>query len=310
MWRYVRKRLILLIPVLLGAILIIFFILSLCPGDPGSIIMGAGADQEAIDEINEKLGFYDPFFVRYFRYIFNLIQGDLGNSYQTNSPVLAELLKRAPVSLRTTFLALSTAVFMGIPLGVLTAVKQNSVLGDTIPTAVCMIFAAMPIFWLGMLLMYVFALKLGWLPSFGVDTWKGLILPTFSLGLPHAARQMRYTRSSMLEAIREDYVRTARAKGCEERTVIWKHALKNALLPVVTVVGNSFGAMFGGTVIIERLFSIPGIGTFMVDGINNRDVPVVTGCVITIALVYSLVTMFVDILYAYIDPRTKARFIK
>ena len=310
MWRYVRKRLILLIPVLLGAILIIFFILSLCPGDPGSIILGAGADEAAIIEINERLGYYDPFFVRYFRYIGNLITGNLGNSYQTNSPVLGELLKRAPVSLRTCFLSLGTAAFIGVPLGVLTAVKQNSIVGDTIPTAVAMIFAAMPLFWLGMLLMYVFALKLGWLPSFGVSDWKGLILPTISIGLPNAARQMRFTRSSMLESIREDYVRTARAKGCEERTVIWKHALKNALLPVITVLGNSFGAMFGGTVIIEKLFSIPGIGTYMVDGITNRDVPVVTGCVVAIALVYSLVTMLVDVLYAYIDPRTKARFIK
>jgi len=310
MWRYVRKRLILLIPVLLGAILIIYFIMSLCPGDPGSIILGAGADEEAIEEINRKVGYYDPFFVKYFRYIGNLLKGDLGNSYMTNSPVLDELLARSPVSLRTTFLALSTAVFIGLPLGVLTAVKQNSILCDTIPTAVCMVFAAMPIFWLGMLLMYVFALELGWLPAFGVKNWQGLILPTFALGLPHAARQMRFTRSSMLEAIREDYVRTARAKGCEERSVIWKHALKNALLPVITVVGNSFGAMFGGTVIIEKLFAIPGIGSYMVNGITDRDVPIVTGCVITIALVYSLVTMVVDCLYAFIDPRTKARFIK
>ena len=309
MWRYVRKRLLLLIPVILGAILIIFFILSLCKGDPGSIILGAGADPEAVEEINQKLGYYDPFFVRYFRYIFNLCKGDLGNSYQTNVPVIQSLLERAPVSLRTTFMALACAALIGVPLGVLTAVKQYSLL-DTIPTALAMLFAAMPVFWLGMMLMYVFALKLGWLPSFGVSTFKGLILPTLSLGLPHAARQMRFTRSSMLEAIREDYVRTARAKGATEKSVIWHHTLKNALLPVITVIGNSFGAMFGGTVIIEKLFSIPGIGTFMVDGINNRDVPVVTGCVITIALVYSLVTMLVDILYAYIDPRTKAKFIK
>ena len=309
MWRYVRKRLLLLIPVILGAILIIFFILSLCKGDPGSIILGAGADPEAVEEINQKLGYYDPFFVRYFRYILNLCKGDLGNSYQTNVPVIQSLLERAPVSLRTTFMALACAALIGVPLGVLTAVKQYSLL-DTIPTALAMLFAAMPVFWLGMMLMYVFALKLGWLPSFGVSTFKGLILPTLSLGLPHAARQMRFTRSSMLEAIREDYVRTARAKGATEKSVIWHHTLKNALLPVITVIGNSFGAMFGGTVIIEKLFSIPGIGTFMVDGINNRDVPVVTGCVITIALVYSLVTMLVDILYAYIDPRTKAKFIK
>jgi len=309
MWRYFVKRMLLLIPVVLGAILLIFFIMSLCKGDPGSIIMGAGGDYETIERINQELGFYDPFFVRYFRYVFNMLQGDLGNSYQTNVPVLQSLMERAPVSLRTTFMALATAAFIGVPLGVLTAVKQYS-LFDTIPTAIAMIFAAMPVFWLGMLLMYVFALKLGWLPSFGVDTFKGLILPTLSLGLPHAARQMRFTRSSMLEAIREDYIRTARAKGCKERTVIWHHALKNALLPVITVIGNSFGAMFGGTVIIERLFSIPGIGSFMIDGISNRDVPVVTGSVITIALVYSIVTMVVDLLYAYIDPRTKARFIK
>lgn len=309
MLRYVRKRLILLIPVVLGAILIIFFILSLCKGDPGSIILGAGADPDAVEAINEQLGFNDPFFVRYIRYIFNLFKGDLGRSYRTNVPVIQSLLARAPISLRTTFMALACAALVGVPLGVLTAVKQYSAL-DTIPTAVAMIFAAMPVFWLGMLLMYVFALKLGWLPSFGVDTFKGLILPTLSIGLPHAARQMRFTRSSMLEAIREDYVRTARAKGASERSVIWHHTLKNALLPVITVIGNSFGAMFGGTVIIERLFSIPGIGSFMVDGINSRDVPVVTGCVILIALVYSLVTMVVDILYAYIDPRTKAKFIK
>lgn len=309
MWRYVRKRLLLLIPVILGAILIIFFIMSLCKGDPGSIILGAGADPDAVEEINQRLGYYDPFFVRYFKYIFNLLKGDFGNSYRTNVPVIQSLVERTPISLRTTFMALACAALVGVPLGVLTAVKQYSLL-DTIPTALAMLFAAMPVFWLGMMLMYVFALKLGWLPSFGVSTFKGLILPMLSLGLPHAARQMRFTRSSMLEAIREDYVRTARAKGATEKSVIWHHTLKNALLPVITVIGNSFGAMFGGTVIIERLFSIPGIGSFMVDGINNRDVPVVTGCVITIALVYSLVTMVVDILYAYIDPRTKAKFIK
>ena len=309
MWRYVRKRLLLLIPVLLGAILIITFILSLCKGDPASIILGAGASQEDIDALNNELGFNDPFFKRYFDYVIGLVQGDMGKSYQTRVPVLKSLMERAPVSLRTSFLALGCAALIGVPLGVLTAVKQYS-MWDTIPTAVAMIFAAMPIFWLGMMLMYVFALKLQWLPSFGTDTALGLIMPTLSIGLPNAARQMRFTRSSMLESIREDYVRTARAKGCAEKAVIWKHALKNALLPVVTVMGNSFGAMFGGTVIIERLFSVQGIGTFMVDGINNRDVPVVTGCVVTIAVVYSLVTMLVDVLYAYIDPRTKARFVK
>jgi peptide/nickel transport system permease protein len=209
-------------------------------------------------------------------------------------------------------IALIATVFefmIAIPLGITAATHQYS-LRDYIVTILVMIGISLPSFFFGNMLKDLFALKLGWLPSFGVSDWKGLILPTISIGLPNAARQMRFTRSSMLESIREDYVRTARAKGCEERTVIWKHALKNALLPVITVLGNSFGAMFGGTVIIEKLFSIPGIGTYMVDGITNRDVPVVTGCVVAIALVYSLVTMLVDVLYAYIDPRTKARFIK
>ncbi len=309
MWRYVVKRLLLLIPVILGAILIIFFILSLCKGTPAEVVLGAGFTEEEYEAYNNEIGFNDPFFTRYFRYIGGLITGDMGTSYAYKTRVTAELSKRIPVSLRTTFMALGCAALIGVPLGVLTAVKQYSML-DTIPTAIAMIFAAMPIFWLGMLLMYVFALKLRILPAFGSDHFNGLILPTLSLGLPHAARQMRFTRSSMLEAIREDYIRTARAKGCKERSVIWHHAVKNALLPVITVIGNSFGAMFGGTVIIEKLFVINGIGTLMVTGISNRDVPVVTGCVVVIALVYSIVTMVVDILYAYIDPRTKARFVK
>ena len=309
MWRYVVKRLLLLSPVILGAILIIFFVMSLCKGTPAEIILGAGFQQEEYDAYNEALGFNKPFFVRYGEYVLNLLKGDMGNSYAYKTAVTSELAKRIPISLRTTFMALAVAALVGIPLGVLTAVKQYSIF-DTVPTAVAMIFAAMPVFWLGMLLMYVFALKLGWLRPIGSNNLKDLILPTLSLGLPHAARQMRFTRSSMLEAIREDYVRTARAKGCKESSVIWHHTVKNALLPVITVIGNSFGAMFGGTVIIEKLFVINGIGSLMVTGIGNRDVPLVSGCVIVIATVYSLVTMVVDVLYAFIDPRTKARFVK
>ena len=309
MWRYVVKRLLLLIPVILGAILIISFVLSLSKGSPAEIILGPGFQQEEYDEYNKELGFSDPFFVRYFRYVGNLVKGDFGTSYYNKTTVWSELKARIPISLRTTFMALALAALIGVPLGVLTAVKQYSIF-DTIPTAMAMIFAATPVFWLGMLLMFFFAVKLGWFSVLPMGKFSDLILPTLSRGLPHAARQMRFTRSSMLEAIREDYIRTARAKGCKERTVIWRHAVKNALLPVITVIGNSFGAMFGGTVIIEKLFVINGIGSLMVKGIGNRDVPIVTGCVVIIALVYSLVTMVVDILYAYIDPRTKARFIK
>lgn len=310
MHRYVIRRLVLLIPVMLGAILIIFFIMSLAKGDPGSIIFGNAGTEETIHALNESLGYYDPFFVRYFRYVKGLfLEFDMGNSWRTGLPVADEIAKRAPVTLRLAFLGVFTAALIGIPLGILTATKQYTLL-DEIPTAIAMIFAATPMFWLGMLLVLIFALQLGWLPSFGSSSWKNYVLPMVSIGLCYGARQMRYTRSSMLESIREDYIRTARAKGAEERTVIWKHALKNALLPVVTVIGNEFGGLCGGAAVIENLFSLPGIGSLIVTGINNRDVPVVTGCVVTVALLYSCVTLVVDLTYAFIDPRTRAKFTK
>lgn len=310
MHRYVIKRLVLLIPVMLGGILIIFFVMSLAKGDPGSIILGNAGTEETIYKLNLSLGYYDPFFVRYFRYIKELfLNFDLGTSWKTGLPVMAEIAKRAPVTLTLAFFGVFCAAFIGIPLGILTATKQYTLLDD-IPTAIAMIFAATPIFWLGMLLVLIFSLNLGWLPTFGSTSWKNFVLPMITIGLVYGARQMRYTRSSMLEAIREDYVRTARAKGAKEGTVVWKHALRNALLPVVTVIGNEFGGLCGGTAVIESLFALPGIGSYIVTGINNRDVPVVTGCVVTVALLYSCVTLIVDLTYAFIDPRTKAKFSK
>lgn len=310
MHRYVVKRIILLIPVILGATLIIFFIMSLAKGDPGSVILGQAGTEETITKLNESLGYYDPFFIRYFRYIKSLfVDFDFGYSWKTGLPVVNEITKRLPVTLTLASVGVFTASFIGIPLGILTATKQFTLLDD-IPTAIAMIFAATPIFWLGMLLVLIFSLWLGWLPTFGSTSWKNFILPMVSIGLCYGARQMRYTRSSMLESIREDYVRTARAKGAQERTVIWKHALRNALLPVVTVMGNEFGALCGGSAVIENLFAIPGIGSYIVQGINFRDVPVVTGCVVVVAILYSCVTLVVDLTYAFIDPRTKAKFTK
>jgi peptide/nickel transport system permease protein len=308
MYRYILKRLLQLIPVLLVVTFIIFFIMSLAPGDPASIILGPTATQASIAQMNEELGFNDPFFVRFFRYLYNAVfRLDFGVSYKTKTPVFDEILTRVPISLRVAFNGIFLAAFIGIPLGVLSAVKQYSLL-DTIPTIISMFFAAMPLFWLGMLLLFIFSLKLGWLPSYGVGSWKNYILPMLAIGLPYAARQLRFTRSSMLETIREDYVRTARAKGAPERMVIWKHALKNALLPVITVLGNNFGSLFGGAVVTEALFSIPGIGTLLLTGINTRDLPIVTASVLTVAVIFSLVMLGVDLLYAYIDPRIKAKF--
>ncbi len=310
MYRYVLRRILQLLPVLFIVTFIIFFIMYLAPGDPASIILGPTATPEAIKQMNKDLGFYDPFFTRFFRYIYNAVfKLDFGMSYKTKEAVFKEISSRIPISLSIAFNGILLSALIGIPLGILSAVKQYS-LWDTVPTIISMIFAAMPLFWLGMLLLYIFSLKLGWLPSFGVGSWRHYILPMLAIGLPYAARQLRFTRSSMLETIREDYVRTARAKGAPERTVIWKHALNNALLPVITILGTNFGNLFGGAVVTEALFSIPGIGTLLVTGINTRDLPIVMASVITIAVIYSLIMLAVDLTYAYIDPRIKAKFSK
>ena len=310
MWKYILKRILLMIPVLLGVTIFIFFVMELSPGDPASTILGSGATQEAIDKLNHELGYDRGMFERLGSYLLDVFTRlDFGNSYRTRQPVIDAILPCIPVSLRTALFAITFAALVGIPVGVLSAVKQYSLL-DTIPTVFSLFLSALPGFWLGMMLLYCFSLKLGWLPSYGVDSWKCFILPTISLGLPYAAQEMRFTRSSMLDTIRADYVRTARAKGAAERRVIWKHALKNALLPVITVTGNNFAAMVGGAVVTENLYTIPGLGSLLVTSIKIKDVPTVMGCTLILAAVCSIVLLLVDLLYAYVDPRIKAKYSK
>lgn len=310
MWKYVIKRLLLIIPILLGVTILIFFVMELSPGDPASTILGAGATQEAIDMLNKELGYDRPMLTRLGSYIANVfLRGNFGNSYRSRLPVFDSIVVSIPVSLRVAFFAITFAAVVGIPIGVLSAVKQYSLL-DTIPTVTSLFLSALPGFWLGMMLLYLFALKLGILPSYGVETWKGFILPTISLGLPYAAQEMRFTRSSMLETIRSDYVRTARAKGAAERRVIWRHALKNALLPVITVTGTIFAAMLGGAVVTESLYSIPGLGSLLVTSIKIKDTPTVMGCTFVLAAMCSLVLLVVDLLYAVVDPRIRAKYSK
>lgn len=310
MWKYILKRILLMIPVLLGVTIFIFFVMELSPGDPASTILGSGATQEAIDKLNHELGYDRGMFERLGSYLLNVFTRlDFGESYRTRQPVINAILPCIPVSLRTALFAITFAALVGIPVGVLSAVKQYSLL-DTIPTVFSLFLSALPGFWLGMMLLYYFSLKLGWLPSYGIDSWKCFILPTISLGLPYAAQEMRFTRSSMLDTIRADYVRTARAKGAAERRVIWKHALKNALLPVITVTGNNFAAMVGGAVVTENLYTIPGLGSLLVTSIKIKDVPTVMGCTLILAAVCSIVLLLVDLLYAYVDPRIKAKYSK
>lgn len=306
--RYIWKRIVLLIPIVLGVSFIIFSILYIIPGDPGSIILGPGALQQDIDKLNVELGYNLPFFQRYFRYIFNaFFRFDLGISYASRLSVFSEVFTRLPISLLIAFNGIFFAIVVGVPLGVLSAVKQYTLL-DKIPTAISLFLASLPAFLIGMVLMLFFSLQLRWLPSNGVGTWKHFVMPMFALGLPYAAQQLRFTRSSMLETIRQDYVRTARAKGATEHNVIWRHAMKNALLPVITVAGNNFGILIGGAVVTETLFGIPGLGTLIVNGVKQKDIPVVMGGIITFAVVFSIVMLLVDLAYAFVDPRIRARY--
>lgn len=308
MYRYVLKRLVLLIPIILGVTFIVFLIMALTPGDPGSLILGTSAPKDAIDKLNHELGFDKPFFSRFFSYISNALHGDFGKSYRTNKPVFDEIFARFPTTLMLAALGIMVSVIIGIPLGILSAVKQYSKL-DIISTMIAMLMNAIPGFWLGLMLMIVFSLQLGILPSNGVETISGYILPTITLGVPSAAGIIRLTRSTMLETIRQDYIRTARAKGASEKKIIWKHALRNALMPVITVVGMDFGALLGGTILIESIFSIPGLGTLLLTAIRMKDIPQVMAAVIFLATLFCVIMLIVDLIYAYIDPRLRSRYV-
>ena len=251
MIRYVLKRVLLMIPIMIGVSFIVFTILNIVPGDPARAMLGEGALQEDVDALNHELGLDQPFFVRYFSFLKNVFtKFDFGNSYKTGQPVLNDVMARIPVSATLAVLATISSALIGIPLGILSAVKQYSMF-DTISRMVSIFLASVPAFWLGMLLIFTFALNLKILPSSGVATWRGYILPTVALSITSAGSQLRFTRSAMLETIRQEYIKTARAKGAPEKNVVFGHALKNAALPIITVVGTNFGGLLGGAVITE-----------------------------------------------------------
>ena len=308
MHRFIFKRLLMMIPIVIGVSFLIFVILDLVPGDPGSNLLGAGARQEDINLMNEQLGYNRPLLQRYGLYTYNAVfKLDLGRSYATKKPVFTDVMNRLPVSLTVALNAIIFSLLFGVPLGVLSAVKQNTVF-DRVPTGLALLLASQPAFLIGLVLMLIFSLRLGWFPATGATSWKSYIMPMIALGLPNGGRQLRFTRSSMLETIRQDYVRTAKAKGAPPRVVIWKHAMKNALLPVITLAGTSFGILIGSAVATETLFGLPGLGTFVVKGIVDKDVPVVTGGIIILAVIFSFVILAVDISYAFVDPRIRAKY--
>jgi peptide/nickel transport system permease protein len=308
MKKYVLKRILYMIPVLLGVAFLVFTILSLTPGDPGSIILGITAKPEDIAALNAQFGYDKPFLVRFFTYIGNIIfHFDLGISYSSRQPVINDIIARFPNTFLLAVFSMIVSAVIGVSLGILSAIRQYSVL-DHICVVVALVFASIPGFWLGLMLLLLFSLKLGWLPSFGAASLKHFILPTITISLTSAAGLLRLTRASMLETVRQEYIRTAKAKGAPERRVIWKHALRNALIPVITTMGTSFGASLGGAIIAETVFAMPGMGTLLTNAIRQKDVPVVMGATLFLAVLFSVVVLVVDILYAFIDPRIKAKY--
>lgn len=308
MYRYVIRRLLFLIPTILGVIFIIFFVTNITPGDPGRALLGASAPQADIDALNHELGYDKPFLQKYVDYVGKMIfEQDFGTSYFTKQSVFDEIWPRYQVTIKLALIGVVLSTVIGIPFGIYSAVKQYS-LWDTIPSIIAFLIAAIPAFVLGMLLLYLFSLKLNWLPSYGIKGFSSYIMPALAISIPPAAMNMRFTKSSMLEAIRQDFVRTARAKGAPERTVIWKHALKNALLPVITNIGLNLGGLICGAVVAEKLFSIPGIGSLIVDRIAYKDEPVIIAGTVLIAVCFTVVMLAVDLIYAYIDPRIRAKY--
>jgi len=307
-YRYVLKRLLLMIPTLFGVVFVVFTILALLPGDPGREILGPEAEQIAVDMLNAEFGLDKPFFVRFFNYLKDIVtKFDFGYSWRTRDPVVTDLVRRLPKTVTIACCSVISALILGVPLGVLSAVKRSTFVDPSI-TVYAMFLSAVPSFWLGMMLLYLFALVLGWLPSYGAESWQHYILPVITLSLPNSASFIRITRVNMLEVVHQEYVKTARAKGAPEAIVIWKHAFKNAILPIINSTGLTLGALLGGTVIIENIFSIMGVGNLCVTAIQKRDIPVVMGCTIFMATVFLIIVLIIDLVYAFVDPRIRARF--
>lgn len=309
MLKFISKRLLILIPVLIGVSFLVFGIMSLMPADVASIQLGIAATPEGIEQWNIEHGLDRPFFTRYFHYMIGLFRGDFGKSYSTNMPVSTELGQRISTTLSLTIGTLIVIMAIGIPIGIISAIKQYSVF-DTVSRVTAMLLTSVPAFWLGLILLLKFSVELGWVPSTGNGTFRSFILPWITLSAANAAQLIRMTRSTMLEVIRADYVQTARAKGARPLRIVLVHELRNALLPMITVIGIILGQTIGGAIVTETVFSLPGVGTYLLQGINRYDIPVVMASVLFIAAVIGVINVIVDVLYMYIDPRLRSQFVK
>jgi peptide/nickel transport system permease protein len=309
MYRYIIKRVLMMIPVLIAVSFVVYFLMDLAPGDIISSLAPQDATEAEIEMMREELGLNGSLIERYFRYIGNLLKGDLGTSLSLKRPVAEVFFERFPATLKLALGSIVVTLVISIPLGIAAATHHRSWL-DGVSMVAAMIGVSMPSFWLGLLLIMAFSLQLGWFPSGGSGGLMYIILPAITLGAGQAGSMTRITRSSMLDVIRQDYLRTARAKGVSEKQVIRKHALKNALIPIITVFGSTLGNALGGAVAIETVFSWPGVGRLTVAAINSRDMTLATGCIIMFTIFLTLTMLLVDIAYAYADPRIKAQYTK
>ncbi|MBT9777348.1 ABC transporter permease subunit [Clostridium sp. MCC353] len=312
MLRYIGKRLLWMIPIVLGVTILVFTMMTFCPGDPAEIILGTTATEADLVAKRIELGLDKPFVVRLATYMSDVfIHFDFGKSWITNVDIISTIMDRMPRTLTLTVVTLLVAFGLGIPLGIMAATHQNR-WQDHVSMVLALIGVAIPNFWLALLLVLLFSVKLGWLPAMGIGTGiaglKYYILPAIANCAGALANCARQTRSSMLDVIRADYITTARSKGVPENAVIVKHALKNALIPIITMMGTAFGRLLGGAMIIETIFSIPGMGTYIIGAVNNRDYPIVQGGTIILAISFSLMMLLIDLLYAAVDPRIKAQY--
>ena len=303
MIKYILKRILYLIPVMLLVTLIVFFLMSITKGDPARIVVGESASLEEVEAMRESMGLNDPFFIRYLRYVRDLfLHGNMGTSYKSGLPVMKEITSALPSTIRLSLAAITIAILIGIPIGIISATKQYSFF-DNFTMILGLIGISMPVFWLGLLLILLFSVRLGWFPPSGLTSFRHVVLPAFTLGTQSIAVFARMTRSSMLEVIRQDFIRTAFSKGLTDRKVYFKHMMRNGLVPIITILGSRLAYIMGGSMFVETVFSIPGMGSLAMRCVQSKDIPTIQAVVIITTVVSCIAYILTDILYVVVDPR-------
>lgn len=307
MHRYIIKRLLLMIPVIIGVSFLVFFIMDLAPGDAADLMAPEGATAEDMQAIRHDMGLDQPVVVRYVKYMGGMLRGDMGISFVSKTDVFETYIQKLPATIKLSFASILVSVLLSVPLGIYSATHQGTI-QDNISMIFAMIGLSMPNFWLGLLLIIAFSLNFHWFPSGGDQTLASIVLPALTIGTGLMATLTRTTRSSMLDVLKQEYLRTARAKGIPEKTVVMSHALRNALIPIITIIGTQLAGVLGGSVLTETVFAWPGVGRLIVDSLNMGDTPLVTGSIIMTTILLSIVLLLVDLLYAVVDPRIKAQY--